>query len=445
MIKQFTVENIYNFKNEVTLDFTLSKNDGLYHVYHKDKISNTSVMYGKNNVGKSNLFKALQQSIDLILNNNLKLQPYYPDGTNENSVFEIIVENENYEIRYGFELLINDRTIIDEWMYSKVYGSTRESLIFNRADSKYSKYFNKNQLATFDNLVASKLIVNHCRSLKEQPEVINSFLEMLDQFTFMSCINKDDADLLPSIFSYHESPQIKRIMNAFLETSDLDIVSIDTQELSESENLLFETLRKITDSDLPEEEKREMNKKLTSENLELFTNLLSKNLIVRQDGLNKEDTVFVQFTHKNGAKFTLEELSSGTRQILSIILMTISKIGTNAILIFDEIETGLHIDLVNLLMDLFEIIIEKSPELQIIITTHQASLLDYGYIPKENKAFMKKQKEGFIEIDYLSNYSLREYEKPSNRYNLDAFQTNPNTSSEYKLKTVLMQYEASDK
>ncbi|MEG0727795.1 MAG: AAA family ATPase, partial [Erysipelothrix sp.] len=300
MIKQFTVENIYNFKNEVTLDFTLSKNDGLYHVYHKDKISNTSVMYGKNNVGKSNLFKGLEQAIDMILNNNLKLQPYYPDGSNENSVFEIILENEDYEIRYGFEILINQKIVKDEWMYSKVNGSTRESLIFGRADSKYSKYFNKNQLATFDNLVANKLIVNHCRSLKEQPDVIKSFLKMLHSFTFMSCINKDDTDLLPSIFSYHETPQIKQIMTAFLETSDLDIVSIDTQQLSESENFLFEALKQITNSDLPEEKKREMNKKLTSENLDLFANLLSKNLIVRQDGSNKEDTVFIQFTHKNG-------------------------------------------------------------------------------------------------------------------------------------------------
>lgn len=446
MIKQITVENLYNFRNEVTVDFTVNKNQGLYHSYNKENISNLSLMYGKNNVGKSNFFKILKQSIDFIFNNNMNLVPYRPSGISRNSLFEIIVENPTNEIRYGFEINIDSARIVDEWMYSKRDGSSRETEIFGRKDLKFNNIFGAADKKVLEQVKDTVLYLNHLSSLSNQNSLISEILNALKGVKFVSCLSGGDQhELTPGILALHQNKAYREVLKTFLRSADLDIIDIETTELTDEEQAVIDEISNIFLSNESQSVKSEKSKALFESKAELFPLLFSKNLVGKINNEGGTGSVSYEYVHRNGARFFDSDLSTGTRQIISIVLMLIDAIGTDSVLIFDEIEAGLHIELIDLIMNLFKTLILDSPQLQIIITTHQESLLDYEFIPRESKIFLKLSKEtAEIEVDYLSDYTLREYEVPSKRYKLNAFGTNPNTSSEYELNEAISKFKESD-
>lgn len=65
MLKQIIIRNLYNFKDEIILDFTTSNELVAAHQFNKDIISNFALIYGKNNIGKSNLLRAVKESFSV--------------------------------------------------------------------------------------------------------------------------------------------------------------------------------------------------------------------------------------------------------------------------------------------------------------------------------------------------------------------------------------------
>lgn len=93
----------------------------------------------------------------------------------ENSVFEIILENKSHDIRYGFEINISKSEVVDEWMFAKLEGSTRESSIFQRYDKRVSKRFPKLLRESLLELNSSMTIVNYLNKMRIEDSVFDSF------------------------------------------------------------------------------------------------------------------------------------------------------------------------------------------------------------------------------------------------------------------------------
>lgn len=449
MIKQISVENFYNFKNILTVDFTNSGNDdSLNYKYNKDFIGNFSLMYGKNNVGKSNFFNILKDAKVYVLEGDANFEYYRPNGFDKPSMFEIIIENDQNEIRYGFEIDVNRKIINDEWLFSKINGSSRESLIFDRnserEEFKFSPLFKASEKKELENVRTDVLFLHHLSNKAETLSLIKELLTEFKEMTFISCILGGDEDRgseFAGFISLYENEDYKNIINEFLKSADLDIVNIKFSELTASENEVLTKLRALNAEGLPEKERDKKIQKLISENKEVIPGLLSKNLLARIVHEGVIEPFSMEFIHRSGASYSFKDLSSGSKQIISILIRVIDKIGKKSVLIFDEIETALHFDLTNLLVEFFRMLIQLEPQQQYIITTHQEELLDYEFISNENKIFLKyNTKSDELYVDYLSNYRLREYQVPSKRYKLDAFETNPNTSSQYNLKSVIQAY-----
>lgn len=438
MIKQFTISNLYNFKEEITVDLvTIGKEGESFYTYNKDKISNFATFYGKNNVGKSNLFKIISQAKDFILNSDMHLEPYRPEENNKKeSIFEIILEGQKHEIRYGFELLITQNKIIDEWMYAKIDYSSRESLIFSRSLEKMHPSFSKSELATLKNTKDNKLFV----SVTYKHQVIDSFLQMVEGIKLLdSMLYTKDSIILQRLNDFDSNPEKKDIFNLFLKSADLDLEGVEVQELSDNEASLLEKMRIIM---MTEENIQDKNKKLSyiiEENSSLIGSLISKGImpIANGDGLRYSS---VRFLHRNGGSFPLNQLSSGTRQIVNVISSLVANLHKPTVYLVDELETGLHLDLVNLIISFFKSTLDRVPNNQFLITSHREELLDIPYISKDCKALIKyDKKSGSPFTQYLSQYKLREYHKLSDRYKLDAFDSNPNTSLAYLLNNYFME------
>ncbi|NLW15990.1 MAG: ATP-binding protein [Erysipelothrix sp.] len=447
MIKQITLENIYNFKKEITLDFDTSGNDSvLFNQFQKDKISNFSLIYGKNNVGKSNFFRALNEASVFIKTGDILLNPYYPSEKEKPSTFEIIVENKDFEIRYGFELLIKSNRIKNEWMFAKLNGSPRESLIFSREDFKTHSFISSNNRESLKALKDNILFINYFNSITHEYEVIETFMQQINQLNFLDGhANDSEAQTIERITQLSNKRNNMVLLNSFLKAADLDITEIRVKKLNDKEMTVLEKLRAIQEKNIRSDKKEALAVELIEKNMATIPSLLGKDIINKNDTQRKEANRAIEFTHKSGGSFAFESLSSGTKQMLNVLTTLILNFSKPAIFIFDEIEYAIHGELIHLLMDSFKETTISGKEIQYLITTHHEKLLDYDYISNDNKILFKKDEATHtIDVEYISEYKLDEFEQISKNYMNDAFSTNPNTSQFYDLKMLLNKVDEGD-
>ncbi len=439
MIKQITVSNLYNFKNKISLDFVNSGNDQSYqHRFTQDSIANFSLVFGKNNIGKSNFFKILREVIDYIVSGNLALEPTYPILNNQASLFEIVLENSEYDLRYGFEINIHKNCIIDEWLFTEKQGI--EDCVFIRSQPDFEMRIDPDK-DVLHKLKDSILLVQYFQAMNHDYLEIHTLMELLKNIQIIDCVNPHQKeDLIDNMIEFSENKRSMKLLNTFLAVADLDIKEVKLNRLTQEEKGILDRLRMIQFSDLSRDEKKLESESLIHENMSLIPQLLNKD-VLRQ----KRDYQDFSFIHRSGASYAYKDISSGSKQLIHILLPMIEGIKDNSVMIFDEIELGLHDDLVNLIMVFFKNVVKLIPTIQFIISTHRAKLLDYDFISNENKILFKLDDDKLPQIEYLSEYQLNPQHTLSQRYQLDAYGTNPDTSSEYSLLSQLQNILNGDK
>lgn len=128
MIVRFTVGNFLSFNQKRTLDL---KAKGISELktniinFNNEKLLRSSVIYGANSSGKSNLIKALQRMKAVVLNSvhlndsdELDYSPFLLSTESENqpTFFEIVFWQESTRYRYGFEY--DQHQIVNEWLFT---------------------------------------------------------------------------------------------------------------------------------------------------------------------------------------------------------------------------------------------------------------------------------------------------------------------------------------
>lgn len=443
MIKQIKLDNLYNFKDVVFFDFTVSKNNEnlLTNNFSKEAISNFALVYGKNNVGKSNFIQIINDFKHLIETGGSRFSAHKP-SINKSSTFEIIVENENYEVRYGIEFAAEQFTVHDEWMHAKIKHSTRETMIFERKDRNFYRLFNASHRRTLEDIKPEKSIINFLKSIDHNIQPISMFHENIENISILTCLRSEQEIMEKGIFHNYiiniaKNEKNLQLMRSLLSTVDLDIEDVVIAVYDENEIEQFEQLQDIYAKLYEEETKTGVKSNETlAELTELAKKIpihkfLAKPIYGTKEN-NKNKNVFsIDFVHKSKHIFNYDELSTGTKQLFNIGLLLLSNLNNNHTLFIDEIETGLHPDVVDALMIFMATIANEFRNNQFIITTHSEKLLDLEFISNEAKIFLKRE-DSTVAVDYLSNYKLREYQTISKRYLLDAFESNPSIDLEFK-------------
>ncbi len=150
MLVEFTVGNFLSFKEPQTFSMEGTKamtnhegqEDELENIFYspkQTKLLKSSIFYGANNSGKSNLIKALEFFKKFILGSYNEQKPdeeiagIVPFMLSEEtekmpSFFEMVFVIEHTQFRYGFEL---DREKVNqEWLYAFEKGAKRETKLF---------------------------------------------------------------------------------------------------------------------------------------------------------------------------------------------------------------------------------------------------------------------------------------------------------------------------
>ncbi len=412
MISNIYFENILNFKKDFELNFEVRKQNNINsntYVFGKSSITinNINVVYGKNNVGKTNLLKSMKNIIDCISDGSTlnKLLVLKSSGTDdEYSSFEIVVISKNNEYRYGVKFSTTE--IIDEWLYARLNNSPRETRIIERSSLFFSEKLVNYKLLRKMEIKKDQLILNSFTTFSES--VIEEFKAILENSIYVS--SHEDIVARAEILDYIvDNPELIERVSEELRYIDVDMKRVEIKRYDE------EYMEWFKDSIMN-------NKKtITKEKLEKLKKKGIPHFGFKDS--DKERNYSIDFIDKDDNVFSIHEISFGTKSYFNTLITVLGWINKpNGILFIDEIEIGLHFELLNKILNVINS--NCGNDTQVIISTHASLVLDLDFIANDSKILLRSNSFG-VEADYVSNYKLKREHKVSRRYEFNVFDTAP--------------------
>ncbi len=377
------------------------------------------VIYGANASGKSNLIKAIDFGRKTVLRGTKPEQPvstsfYKLDKKflNKPTYVEYEIQHKGKNYAYGF--ILNAKEIIDEWLFE--INKSGETKIFERKNTniydidflyKKNKTTDEKQFLEFTakGTPRNQLFITQIRNTNVTDNVsdISDILNVIDWFQNSLTVIYPGTKNISKKFELHKDTNLQQVFKEMLDYFDTGIDGIEFKEVD------FEKM------DIPTEVKEDIKNDLFSEKSEKTSAFLSNSQDDKYYVISKVDSLTVQAKllktkHKvigGGYElFDLKDESDGTRRIMDLIPLVIDFFGGGNVFVVDEIERSLH---PNLVRDFFEFILDKCDNInsQLIVSSHEATLLTQKLLRKDEIWFAVKNKEGATNLHSLEDYNVR--------------------------------------
>lgn len=416
MLINFTVSNYKSFKSSSTLSMIKSKER-----MHKEHVIENiagfnllkgAIIYGANASGKSNLIDAFAFATSFILNGRKDKESINPqqflldkDCTNANTSFEFEFVVGNKAFSYGF--VVTNKEVIEEWLckinknedVDDKFLYTREGNYFEIGT--YLKTEEADELSSrFEFVKSNELFLT--KSIELNSDILRKYV---DWFHSVQIIRPNSRPL--TIIPNLNNQEFKHFLSRLLKTCGTGIEKVDTKFEDVKILELSEDVLTSLQNDLNENEGA-----IVSSTLNIGS---GHPVVVKQDGELKAQVL--QFTHKdknnNDVKFTLAQESDGTKRLVELSVAFFSD--KLKVLVIDELDKSLHPALTQFLCKSF---LNKNDK-QLIITTHETSLLNKNWIRRDEIWFVNKEKyTGVSSLKPLLDYNQR-YDKELRRAYLD--------------------------
>lgn len=399
MLIDFSVLNFRSIQKKQSVSFVAAKGSELAetHTFQSPitKLPNllrSSVMYGANASGKSNVIRALDFMHFFVLNSFSALsegQPipitpflFDPESSKNQSEFEITFIVDSVRYQYGFA--VTQQRVNEEWLIAYPESKPQRwfERIFDPKNSSYKWQFSRSfigqkeviKTATRTNaLFLSTAIQLNNDQLKP---VFNWFSGKLDvilpganinlQFTIDQCVSE------------HGKQRILSFMNA----ADISIANIKLEKKAFDPGMVPNILA-----------------------LELRDKLIA-------DMYGKELTS-VKFVHDSSAGsgiLDLNDESQGTQKLFAFAGPWLDVLARGRVLVVDELDTSLHPLLVRHLVGLFHNPATNPLNAQLLISTHDTTLLDPDIYRRDQVWFTEKDKYGATSLYSLAEFKPRKNE-----------------------------------
>lgn len=452
MLIRFTIENFLSFKEREI--FSLLPGKGTLKSHHKSNPINgisvlkTAVIYGANASGKSNLIRAIDFGQKLVLRGTKKEKPIVFNSfkldkrlTNENSRMEYEIQHKGKNYAYGF--VFNSKEIVEEWLYE--ISKKKEIKIFERNKLKtfdFDFLFKKNKNEDhrqFLNFTAKATPKNQLflsevksRDVKDNVADISDLLNVLDWFTNALTVMYPESKSVSKKFELLEDTNLQQLFTEMLKYFDTGIDSI-----------VFEPID-IKKLDIPEEVRKDVENELLSEDSEKTSIFVShpqddKYFVFTKKKNKTIEAKVLKTKHKVAGGtyelFDLKEESDGTRRMMDLIPLILDFFKGGNVFIIDEMERSLH---PNIIYDLFDFFLEKCANVnsQVIVASHESTLLTQRLLRKDEIWFVVKDKAGASHMHSLEDYNIRFDKEVRRDYLLGRYKAVPKIGNRSKL-TVL--------
>lgn len=381
MVLEIRLSNFFSINEEVVLDMqaaslqTKESKDllGNTFVCNDERILKTVAIYGANASGKSNVIKAVRACVQMIFeshnyneNTVFSFTPFKFGGVGKPSKFYIRFLIEGVEYEYGFTL--TNTEIITEELY--FYPMGRKKLVFARDERKGP---DKKEIYEFRTAIRRPMDVAANTSKKT---------------LFVSRASQMDREVAKDVFRYFN----ERFILNYLGYNSYSIESL----LNSNKDLILKVL-KIADSDIVDIRSQHELRPLTTAVFDSQSNQL-----ISRDDIQKPQLKITTF-HKNNPEVPFDfysEESTGTQEFFHMMLTILNIIRDNKVLLIDEISSGLHVKLVEYILNLFH----QSESAQLIFSTHNTNLLNMKKIRKDQVYFVNKRDDGSSDLYSLFDY-----------------------------------------
>ena len=334
MVLQIRLSNFFSINEEVILDMQAASLQtkeskellGNTFVCNDERLLKTVAIYGANASGKSNIIKAIRACVQMIFeshnyneNTIFAFTPFKFGGVGKPSKFYIRFLIGGVEYEYSFSLTKTE--IITEELY--YYPVGRKKLVFSRDERKGP---DKKDIYEFRSAIRRPMDVAGNTSKKT---------------LFVSRASQMDRDVAKDVFRYFNE---RFILNYFGYNS----YSIESL-LNENKDLILRVL-KAADSDIIDIRSQHELRSLTTAVFDPLSNQL-----LSRDDIQKPQLKITTF-HRNNPEVPFDfysEESSGTQEFFHMMLTILNIIKGNKVLLIDEISMGLHVNLVEYILNLF--------------------------------------------------------------------------------------------
>ncbi|MBO7635463.1 MAG: ATP-binding protein [Paludibacteraceae bacterium] len=346
-------------------------------------------VYGANASGKTKLFQAYRfmgkMVCDLATNNKSNWQEEYvpylldKDSYKATSSFEASFLMDGIIYRYGYT--IDAHKVVEEWLYRQKGEKNTEIFYRDVTGTHYNKTYvrpevieplKKQKMLRDDTLLLAVLAIwNHVLARK----VVSCF--------FNTNVLSSTAGTGMTGFSIKSlaSPMKNNIIR-FMKSADINIEDM--------------SLREMDVESLPEEVKMYISKDNKRANKYIDgVNTLHK--VYDENGISD---AFVRFSLENDESY-------GTYRLFALSAPIIDTLRYGRILFVDEIDNGLHPDILKAIVTLFNTSEINHNNAQLIINTHNIDLLDDMHLFKQDQVYVtEKDRFGEARLEPMLKYAL---------------------------------------
>ncbi|MCB0838302.1 MAG: ATP-binding protein [Bacteroidetes bacterium] len=431
--------------------FSMIPGKGTIKSFHKAapvggiSVLKAGVIFGANASGKSNLIKAIGFGRSMVLGNRkageiINYSKFKLDHkcASLDSRIEYEFRHKGKNFAYGF--VFNKHKIKEEWLYEvtkrkevKIFERTLDDFdldyLFKLNKSKEEQQFLK---FTAKGTPENNLFLNEVkqRRLKDNVSNIDELTTAYDWFlNALKVVQPDDKYNIGLRFELKDNKKLLQSFEQFLNYFDTGIDGVCLEPIGmESIDIPRKAIEKIGE-DL-----------LNSNSEEKTAAILSNNNTTYFISVGEEDELlFHKFMtrHINEDEFLFDtsEESDGTNRIIDFIPLLMDLLQGDNVFIIDEMERSLH---PNLIYDIIDLFLEKSHNVnsQIILASHESSLLTQKLLRKDEIWFVVKDKTGSSTLHSLEEYNIRFDKQIRKDYLLGRFKAIPKLGNRSKL-TVL--------
>jgi len=408
MLLQFRVNNFRSIKDTATFSMlTSSKDEGNCFEKRDYSLLRSSIIYGANASGKSNLLKAMAFMSQLVLNRYKIMQstdklPHDPyrlsmETEKESSTFEIVFFVGETKYRYGLEV---DREVVySEWLYADEKG--KEAKLFYR-DSEELDYVNPNKFKEgydFFNkkeekikIAKNQLFIWKCD--QSDGEISKAILGWFNQFNMIDGMEHDGY--INFTMKKMEDEVFRKRIVELVKTADIGINDIQIEE----EDISLESIAKFA---LPDD----LKTKIINE--KGWKSVLLNTMHQKFDGAGQS---------VGNVVFELnEDESKGTKKFFAMSAPILDTLQNGKILIIDELDASLHPILTQHLIKLFHDKDINKKNAQLIFATHDTNLLKPELFRRDQIWLTEKDHYGATTIYSLAQFkNVRKQEDFEKQY-----------------------------
>ena len=383
MLIQFSVENYLSIKDKVVLSLLASKDTE--HSEHliiggNKNYLKSSVIYGANASGKSNVLNAFWFMVNYVLTSHnqqvhksIDRTPFKFDRETpaRPSSFEVIFTANSIRYAYGFS--VTDKAVTDEYLY--YYPNGRQALIFERKDTTDFHF-------TVD--------VDEQNTLKERTSANKLYLSVASNWSYSKVI---------PVLEWFASCQI------ITKHSVADAYGLEAEQLKDDDyRRVIASMLRVADLGIQALQIRDTDPLSTLRN-DVFTNI--------------EAVHTVQDTAGNAFSYTLNmtEESDGTNSYFKLIGIVKKALDQGTLLVADEMDAHLHPLLTKHLVSLFNSAEFNPNGAQLVFTSHNTNLLDLDVLRRDQIWFTEKDEQtAATDLFSLYDFSIRKDAKVEKGY-----------------------------